>query len=87
MALICTEVSAQDIREKPMWIVNLNNGVTVYQSDDNPSLEDRNSWLCLKKVRRGKSIIYQRYGGAIQGPYRNGWARCKGVLFCPLNPW
>lgn len=49
MALICTEVSAQDIREKPMWIVNLNNGVTVYQSDDNPNLEDRNSWLCLKK--------------------------------------
>lgn len=47
--LICTEITGEDFRGRPMWIVNLSDGTTVYQSDDDPRLEEHNSWLCLKK--------------------------------------
>jgi hypothetical protein len=47
--LICTSVSGEDVRGKPMWIVNLSNGEVAYQSDDDPQMENHNSWLCLKK--------------------------------------
>lgn len=48
-SLICTSVSGEEVRGKPMWIVNLSDGTTAYQSDDNPLMEHHNSWLCLKK--------------------------------------
>lgn len=47
--LICLEVTPQDVRERPMWIAGLSNGLTVYQSDNNPSLKNSNSWLGLKE--------------------------------------
>jgi hypothetical protein len=47
--LICTEISGEDYRGRPMWVVTLDNGLTVYQSDENPNLEVKNSWLGLKK--------------------------------------
>lgn len=55
-SLICTEITGEDFRGKPMWIVNLNDGTTVYQSDDDPRLESHNSWLCLKKYVEEKGL-------------------------------
>lgn len=54
--LVCTEITGEDFRGKPMWIVNLSDGTTVYQSDDDPRLEGHNSWLCLKKYAEEKGL-------------------------------
>lgn len=47
--LIRTEITTEDYLHRPMWVANLSNGLTAYQSDDNPSMPHHNSWTCLKQ--------------------------------------
>jgi hypothetical protein len=54
------KIDDEFIRDSLRWIVNLNNGDTIYQDDDRPGIEPRSAWVRLKRYCEAHGLYIVR---------------------------
>tara|TARA_Y100000310_G_scaffold271078_1_gene285370 strand:+ start:48 stop:467 length:420 start_codon:yes stop_codon:yes gene_type:complete len=55
--MLCTNGDDKFLREKTIWIVELSNGISVFQDDDRPGIAPASAWLRLKKYVEENSLF------------------------------
>ena len=74
--MICEQVNDEYIRNNPIWLVNLTDGRTIYQKD-----EDNNSWLHLKSYLRGREVFISDMFLRFRDHWELVGRGCQGYFF------